>query len=117
MKYDEEEWSTDYSGRCGNCHERLGKNDKYCRYCGTKRGEGKFRPYQNLMQCIYGPMPVKRVHRCKKCGKKWETILMIDDEKYCPDCGGISKIVEVEGKEKTKSITKYLRNILKRKNV
>ena len=69
---------------------------------------------------------------------------MIDDEKYCPDCGGISKIVEVEGKEKTigvvadldetddekyweisemekekktKSITKYLRNILKRKNV
>ena len=45
MKYDEEEWSTDYSGRCGNCHERLGKNDKYCRYCGTKRGEGKFRPY------------------------------------------------------------------------
>ena len=42
---------------------------------------------------------------------------MIDDEKYCPDCGGILKIVEVEGKEKTKSVTKYLGNILKRKNV
>ena len=92
----EERWSRDYSGRCGNCHERINRRDKYCRYCGTKRGQGLFAPYENLMQCIYGPMPVKRARKCTNCGKEWTTILMIDNEDYCPDCGAETIIVASE---------------------
>lgn len=83
----EERWSTDYEGRCGNCHSRLQENDKYCRHCGTRRGEGAFEPYQNLMQCIYGPRPVERKHRCTQCPHTWVSCLMVDDEDYCPECG------------------------------
>jgi len=88
------ELSTDYEGRCGNCHKSLNDDDKYCRYCGTKRGEGAFKPYQNVMYCIYGPMPVKRTHKCKKCGNTWETMLMIDNEDFCPICGSKTKVYE-----------------------
>lgn len=77
-----EELCTDYEGKCGNCHEYLREGDKYCRYCGTKRGDGKFEPYQNIMQCIYGPMPVERVRKCTKCKKTWKTKLMIDNEDF-----------------------------------
>lgn len=94
----QEDWSTDYEGRCGNCHETLGNNEKYCRYCGTKRGDGKFEPYLNIMQCIYGPMPVKRIRKCTKCRKKWETLLMIDKQNFCPNCGSPAEIIEVDGK-------------------
>lgn len=86
-------WSTDYEGRCGNCHRRIQDNDKYCRYCGTRRGEGKYKPYQTIIQCIYGPRPVKRVRKCTKCQMTWETQLMVDNEDYCPECGAPSKIV------------------------
>ena len=44
MRRPEREMSTDYEGRCGNCHGFLGEEDKYCRYCGTRRGEGAFEP-------------------------------------------------------------------------
>lgn len=84
------QWSTDYNGKCGNCHKSFHGDEKYCRYCGTKRGEGKFEPYQNLIQCIYGPVPVKRVRKCTKCTNLWETFLMIDREDYCPQCGAPS---------------------------
>lgn len=77
----------DRSRQCGNCHAGLEPGDKYCRLCGTKAGEGAFEPYQNLMQCIYGPMPVPRTHTCTKCGFSWQTTLMIDRQKYCPQCG------------------------------
>lgn len=89
-----EELSTDYEGRCGNCHEELGGKDKYCRYCGTKRGEGKFEPYKNVSYCIYGPAPKLRFHSCKNCGYEWKTQMMVDDEKYCPKCGEECKITE-----------------------
>ena len=89
-----EKWSTDYKGKCGNCHDALREGDKYCRYCGTKRGDGKFEPYQNIMQCIYGPMPVKRVHKCPKCQNTWKTLLMIDNQDFCPNCGSRSRIIE-----------------------
>ena len=62
-------WSTDYTGKCGNCHKMLGSEDKYCRYCGTKRGEGKFESEQNMIQCVYGPMPGKRVRKFWKLFK------------------------------------------------
>jgi rubrerythrin len=47
--------------------------------------------------CIYGPPPVTRVHKCKKCGYSWETSLMIDDEKWCPECGGEAPFGEGAG--------------------
>lgn len=74
-------------GQCGNCHAGLEPEDKYCRICGTKAGEGAFAPYQNLMQCIYGPMPVQRTHTCPQCGFSWITHLMIDRQRFCPKCG------------------------------
>ena len=88
---------TDYENRCGNCHGFFEENDKYCRYCGTKRGEGAFAPYQNFMECIYGPAPVKRTHECPKCKYTWETFVMIDDEDYCPQCGARAAVVKESG--------------------
>ena len=79
---------------CGNCGKPLAEADKYCRYCATKRGEGKFEPHENIMQCIYGPRPVKRVHKCSNCGRVWETLLMIDNEDYCTNCGSAARIIQ-----------------------
>lgn len=81
-------WTIPDSTRCGNCHALLGEGDKYCRICGTKAGEGEFEPYQQMMQCIYGPRPVSRTHTCEKCGYSWTTCAMLDMEQYCPQCGG-----------------------------
>lgn len=78
---------SDYEGRCGNCHGLLQEDDLYCRYCGTKRGDGDFLPYENIMVCIYGPMPVDREHKCPKCGYEWTNCVMVDKEEYCPKCG------------------------------
>jgi len=86
--------SSDYKDKCGNCHETLMDGDKYCRHCGTKRGEGQFKPYLNIMECIYGPMPVKRKHICNTCKTIWERELMIDQEHFCPNCGGNVDIIE-----------------------
>ena len=87
--------STDYKGRCGNCHELMDESDNFCKYCGTRRGGGSFKPYKNIMTCIYGPQPRKRFHICSKCGNSWETMLMVDNEKFCPICGGNAKTTEV----------------------
>ena len=89
-------WTTDYEGKCGNCHAKLGSTDQYCRVCGTKRNEGAFLPYKNRMECIYGPMPVKRLHTCKSCGYAWENKVMIDYDKYCPKCGQLVEVKEEE---------------------
>ena len=83
----DDELITDYKGKCGNCHSRLRKNDKYCRYCGTMKGKGKFLPYRNEMYCVYGP-PIKEIFRCTKCGYRWGAVgLGGDGSKYCPQCG------------------------------
>ena len=77
----------DYTNRCGNCHSYLGEDDKYCRYCGTERGQGKFLPYKNVIDCVYGP-PVKKKYKCTACGHIWITgDLGGDQSKYCPQCG------------------------------
>lgn len=77
----------DYTGRCGNCHELLGENDKYCRYCGTERGKGKFEPYENDSYCVYGP-PIKKKYKCTTCGHIWIVSRMGGDySRYCPQCG------------------------------
>lgn len=88
-------WRETGEGQCGNCHAPLGPDDRYCRICGTKVGKGAYEPHQDLMECIYGPRPVEREHTCRKCGFKWTTCVMLDDEKYCPKCGG-----KAPGKEK-----------------
>ncbi|MBR4514604.1 MAG: hypothetical protein IKO61_06940 [Lachnospiraceae bacterium] len=80
--------SKDYEGRCGNCHTLFDDDeDEYCRYCGTKRGEGDFLPYENFNACVYGPPPEERVHICGECGFSWTTIRMLDRSAYCPKCG------------------------------
>ena len=80
--------------QCGNCHAFLGKDDLFCRKCGTKAGEGAFEPYWNFESCIYGPPPIERDHSCPNCGYSWKNCVMIDDDRYCPKCGNI---VEVSG--------------------
>ena len=83
----------DYSC-CGNCNARLAPEDRYCRICGTKAGEGTFDPIEEIMQCIYGPEPVERKHVCQKCGYTWTTCAMVDRENYCPKCGGPAPYLE-----------------------
>ena len=72
---------------CGNCGAGLPPDDKYCRICGTDAEKGVYEPVSDLMQCIYGPMPVMRKHTCTRCGHAWETCVMIDNTRYCPRCG------------------------------
>ena len=80
-------WREVGEDQCGNCHAYLQKDDKYCRICGTKVGDGDYLPYQDIMQCVYGPEPIKRNHACKNCGFQWSTCLMVDREEFCPKCG------------------------------
>lgn len=89
-------WVVPTKSQCGNCHANLSPHDKYCRICGTKAGEGAYEPYQDLMQCIYGPMPVERKHTCTKCGYQWTTCLMLDDQRYCPKCGSPAMVEEYD---------------------
>jgi RNA polymerase subunit RPABC4/transcription elongation factor Spt4 len=80
---------------CANCKNTYREGDKYCRYCGAPMGKPDF--IEEDFACIYGPPPVTRVHKCKKCGYSWETSLMIDDEKWCPECGGEAPFGEGAG--------------------
>ena len=71
---------------CANCKNSYREGDKYCRYCGAPLGTPEF--IDEDFACIYGPPPVERAHKCAKCGFTWTTTLMIDNEKWCPKCGG-----------------------------
>ena len=87
-------FSINYEGRCGNCHALFDSDDaKFCVYCGTKRGKGKFLPYENVTSCVYGPPPMIRKHICENCGYSWNTKRMIDNSRYCPQCGNTIKTV------------------------
>lgn len=77
---------------CANCGNSYREGDKYCRYCGAPMGTPEF--IVEEIACIYGPPPVSRTHKCGKCGYTWKTTLMIDDEKYCPECGSAAPVVE-----------------------
>ena len=79
---------------CANCGNAYIDGDRYCRFCGAPMGKPKF-----IMQefaCIYGPPPVKRVHKCVKCGFTWETCSMVDRQDFCPRCGGDAPYTEAE---------------------
>lgn len=96
--------STDYEGRCGNCHRHFHGDEPYCRYCGTKRGEGAFEPYSNLTPCIYGPPPRERVRQCTKCGALHRRCSMLDDSRFCPDCGALTDLIEEDGRKVQKVV-------------
>ena len=80
---------------CANCKSTYIEGDKYCRYCGAPMGKPAYIPED--FACIYGPPPVTRTHTCEKCGFTWKTCLMIDDERFCPKCGGVTKVTCDEG--------------------
>ncbi|MBQ1328967.1 MAG: zinc-ribbon domain-containing protein [Mogibacterium sp.] len=79
---------------CANCGNSYRENEKYCRYCGAPMGTPDY--IEEEFACIYGPPPVSRTHKCEKCGFTWKTTLMIDDEKFCPECGGPAPVVASE---------------------
>lgn len=87
---------TNYEGLCGNCHQPLGPNDKYCKHCGTKRGFGDFRPFANPVYCVYGPL-IAYKFVCSKCGHTWigEKLGGVTFE-YCPECGNKIAYPQVE---------------------
>ena len=90
-----EPMSTDYENICGNCRAGLGEKDKYCRVCGTKRGDGAFKPYKVEMNLVYGPpsffesSPEEVVHICTACNKTWKKNRIKPQDKYCPVCGNL----------------------------
>lgn len=71
---------------CANCHQSYIEGDKYCRFCGAPMGTPDY--IEEGFACIYGPPPMKRLHKCDQCGYAWETNQMCDNERFCPKCGG-----------------------------
>ena len=79
--------TTDEGNKCANCHATLPQNALYCDTCGTKRGEGKFKPHRNRPSIIYGP-PIRITHHCSSCGYIWQKYGMkIKESSCCPKCG------------------------------
>ena len=52
---------------CQNCQNTYIEGDKYCRYCGAPMGTPQY--INDDFAEIYGPPPMKRTHKCKKCGE------------------------------------------------
>ena len=75
---------------CANCKQRYREGDQYCRYCGAPMGTPDYIDID--FACIYGPPPVRRIHTCEACGFSWETVLMLDGERWCPRCGGAAPV-------------------------
>ncbi len=82
---------------CMNCQNTWREGDKYCRYCGAPMNQPGYKVREFYI--IYGPMPVRRKHKCEKCGFTWENTLMIDKERYCPHCGYSVSIKEMRESE------------------
>ncbi|MBR2867468.1 MAG: hypothetical protein IKB88_00170 [Clostridia bacterium] len=81
---------------CRTCGAGLHENDKYCAECGRPACAVKYDPTNDVEHaCIYGPQPLKRVYKCKKCGKGYTIFEMVETTKYCTACGGeLIKIFE-----------------------
>ena len=71
---------------CSNCNKTYIEGDKFCRFCGAPLGRAKY--IEDEFAMIYGPRPMKRFHKCQRCGYEWETELMVDKQAWCPKCGG-----------------------------
>lgn len=87
---------------CPCCGKEWIEDDRYCRYCGAKKDNPKY-IYPDFA-CIYGPAPVKRTHRCESCGYEWTTCLMIDNEAFCPKCGGSAPLKAQKGNDSSDRI-------------
>ncbi|WP_407443828.1 hypothetical protein [Fibrobacter sp.] len=75
-----------YRDICGNCQAELLKGALYCDLCGTKRGEGEFKPIENLIAPLYGP-PSEIKQHCSSCDYSWQRIgVGIEKSSYCPKC-------------------------------
>lgn len=75
-----------YRDICGNCQAELLKGALYCDLCGTKRGEGEFKPIKNISRFVYAP-PIKIIQHCSACSYKWLKVgLGIKKSSYCPKC-------------------------------
>ena len=72
---------------CGNCRKIIGE-DKFCRYCGAEAVKTNYAPENEVISVVYGPPPTEREHICSSCGYTWKNWVMIDNERYCPKCGG-----------------------------
>lgn len=84
-----------YDLKCGNCGHSLGYEDKYCKKCGTRRGEGRFSPMRSSYDCLYGSPDILR-YKCPKCGKTWfwGSYSKDDDPSYCVNCGTLGEEVK-----------------------
>ena len=78
--------TTDYTNRCGHCHKYMNPNDNYCTYCGTEKGKGEFRPFDNHADTDFG-VSIKHKYRCNSCNNLWILDGYLGDAKYCPRCG------------------------------
>ena len=81
---------------CPACGNPWIEGDRYCRYCGAIKDEPQY--VLREFACIYGPAPRLREHRCRRCGHTWQTMTMIDNELFCPECGGPAPAEDVEGR-------------------
>lgn len=84
-----------YRKVCANCKRDYIEGDRYCRFCGAPMGKPDF--FEERFETIYGPPPVERRHKCMKCGYQWTTEKMIDDEGWCPKCGGSAPVFYEDG--------------------
>lgn len=89
--------------QCGRCQELMNPNDRFCVRCGTSREEGRWMWEQEYLdrwimqrvQPVYGPAPMKRQHKCTACGHTYTVAYMIDHDKFCPMCGGETRMTEL----------------------
>lgn len=80
----------EYRGRCGNCQAPLLKGARYCDQCGTKKGNGEFKPFENTIRILYGP-PIKIIQHCEACNYKWlKAGIGVKKSSYCPKCNSPS---------------------------
>lgn len=72
---------------CKNCNRSLDDDSIFCCFCGTRVGKESYVPKDDLMQVIYGPMPVTKEYNCKQCGYSWEEVIVFHDCEFCVQCG------------------------------
>ena len=73
---------------CANCRHIYIEGDRYCRFCGAPMGTPEYiDDIDDLIEELYGPPPITRIHKCPQCGYSWKTHEMVDFERWCPKCG------------------------------
>ena len=83
---------------CRNCGSEIAEQDKYCRVCGTQKEANAFTADENMINTIYGAMPIKRKRIYGVCGYSWVVCNLADSREYCPRCGGKTRFCDELGK-------------------